>query len=152
MKRRNKIASIGLFVAALVIGFDAQPSWSHFSTLVNGYTQCDVATGFPKQVAGIAVLPDGTVLVADAYAGLFAFKPGSTCQSMTATLLSSHRYLGMAIGNDGQLYANDYESTGTKDLVIVSLATGDPVKHVLSDVHGLGMALDPVTGDLPFHT
>ena len=97
MKSRNKIASIVLFLAALVVGFDAQPGWSLFGILAPGYFQCDVATGFVSPaVAGMVVLPDGTVLVADysaAGGGLYSFKPGSTCQTSVKTKLSGHLYL-----------------------------------------------------------
>src|ERR1039457_4269038 len=44
MRSRSKIASIVLFLAALAVGFDAQPGWSLFTHLVSGYLQCDVAT------------------------------------------------------------------------------------------------------------
>lgn len=149
MKKRNKIASIVLFLAALVVGFDAQPGWGIVP--VPGYIACDVASGFgppphDTPVGGMVVLPDGTVLVAAPYAGLYSFKPGSVCLTLTATMLSTSKYLGMAIGLDGKVYANAFDPTG--NVYIVNPVTGQPTSTVLPNVFGLGMALDPLTGDL----
>jgi hypothetical protein len=146
-RKRSKIASIVLFLAALVVGFDAQPGWGIVP--VTGYIACDIATGFPggtNAVGGMVVLPDGTVLVAQLYTGIYSFKPGSGCLASTPTLLSTSLYLGMAIGNDGQVYANAFDGTG--NVYIVSPTTGLPTSTVLTGVFGLGMALDPLTGDL----
>lgn len=147
MQKRNKIASVVLFLAALVVGLDAQPGWGSFGFLKTGYTQCDVANNFPSPaVTGMVVLQDGTVLVADTTAGIYSFKPGSVCAAATKTRLSTHRYSGMAIGNDGQIYANGNDSTG--NLYIISPISGGPTSTVLTGIWGLGMALDPLTGDL----
>ena len=146
MKSRNKIASIVLFLAALAVGFDAKPGWCHFNHSLPGYIQCDVAMGF-AQVTGMVVLQDGTVLVAD-YNGLYSFRPGSTCGTSLPRLLSRYRYLGMAIGLDGQVYANDFGPLSPGNLYIVSPVTGQQISTVLTGIYGAGMALDPLTGDL----
>jgi outer membrane protein assembly factor BamB len=154
MKKRNKIASIVLFLAALAVGFDAQPGWSKFTFLANGYIQCDIASfgGPPAVVTGMVVLQDGTVLVSDISTGLYSFKPaspGSPCPPVPppATLLESiFVYYGMAVGLDGKIYANGRDG----NVYIVSPTTGLPTSTLpLSPlVYGLGMALDPLTGDL----
>jgi DNA-binding beta-propeller fold protein YncE len=155
MKKRSKTASIVLFLAALVVGFDAQSSWCAFGTLAPGYAQCDVATGFPPigtgtfmdEVFGMVVLQDGTVLVANRTTGLYSFKPGSTCLPLplTVTPLSPSQYLGMAIGLDGKVYANGVNG----NVYTVNPTTGAATLVVgLTGVYGLGMALDPLTGDL----
>ena len=153
MKKRSKIASIVLFLAALVVGFDAQPGWSVHFRPSSRLHPVRHASGFGlPSLAGMVVLQDGTVLVADDFTGLYSFKPGNTCQTSVATQLSSHRYLGMAIGLDGQVYANDYDPnpvTATGNVYRVSPVTGEPIgPPVLTGVFGLGMALDPLTGDL----
>ncbi len=145
MKKRSKTASIVLFLAALAVGLDAQPGWSAFPVLVPGYIQCDIASGFGMpSLAGMVVLQDGTVLVADDLTGLYSFKPGSTCQTLTATRLSPSLYLGMAIGLDGKVYANGRDG----NVYTVNPTTGAASVPLLTGVYGLGMALDPLAGDL----
>jgi len=63
-------------------------------------------------------------------------------------LLSRYRYLGMAIGLDGQVYANDFGPLSPGNLYIVSPVTGQQISTVLTGIYGAGMALDPLTGDL----
>ena len=60
MRKRSTIASVILCLAALVVGFDAQPGWSSFKKLNPDYEQCDIPfNGF----GGAVVLPDHTLLV-----------------------------------------------------------------------------------------
>lgn len=149
MKKRNNITSLVLFLTALAVGFCAQPGWCRFGTLNPAYTQCDVATVFGPSVGGMVVLPGGTVLVATTGSGIYLFNPGSTCSASTpaATQLSATSYyLGMALGLDGQVYANEFGGAG--NVYIISPVTGLPISTVLTGVFGLGMALDPLTGDL----
>jgi len=153
MRKRNNITSLVMFLTALVVGFCAQPGWCSFGTLNSNYTQCDVASfGGHEYVGGMVVLPSGAVLVANIGSGIYLFNQGSINQGSTcpatpvATQLSASLYLGMALGLDGQVYANAWDGTG--NVYIVNPVTGLPTSTVLRGVNGLGMALDPLTGDL----
>jgi hypothetical protein len=147
MKIRNKIASMVLFLTAVVIAFDAQPSWSAFTGLPPGYSQCDVATGFTF-VIGMVALSDGTVLVGDLDSGLYSIKPnpgqGTNCQSVSSTLLTTGLYRALAIGLDGKIYANGRNG----GLFTLNQTTWAPT--AVPGISGVmyALALDPATGDL----
>jgi hypothetical protein len=157
MKKRSKIASIVLFLAALVVGLDAQLGWCAFGTLATGYAQCD----FPSMVmgagmVGMAVLPDGRLLVATAPGVAYypALSPvGTTCPTVQPTWVNTADYvLALTVGLDGKIYA--FKQSGPYpyiyDLVTVNPNTGvvTNVGPSTNNVDGLGLTLDPLSGDL----
>lgn len=146
MKKRNKIASIVLFLAAIVVGFDAQPSWSQFGYLDPGYTQCQINFGTSLGLVGMVSLPNGSLLVGGG--GLWSVPSlpsnGTLCPTSPPTLLSNKQYVGMALGLDGKVYANKRFS----DLVTIDPTTGIETSVVLHNINGVALALDPLTGDL----
>ena len=145
MKSQKTIASIVLFLAALAVGFDAQPSWSQWVLHPpSAWKQCTITPG----AGGLVVLPDGRVLVATgsglAYFPSFPSDP-SQCPTGTPVPLNSNTYNSLTLGLDGKVYAFKYPYPF--DLVSINPNTGlDTV--ILSNLYGLGMALDPVTGDI----
>lgn len=152
MKSRNKIASIVLLLVALVVGFDARLGWSQkwqfFYPSQGDWQQCTIG----PDAAGLAVLQDGRVLVAGSAIpqGLYYYPSFPSDPSQCPgppTLLKSGSYLGLTVGLDGKVYAFAYQLSGIADLVAVNL-NGGPDTTLLKNVGGLGMALDPLTGDL----
>ena len=154
MRKRNKIASIALFLAALVVTFDAQPGWSKFKHLNPAYHQCDISF-----FAGVAVLPDHTLLGAandgTPHDGLYQVAPlspvGDDCTTQM-TKLNSNRYQTLTIGLDGRVYSFKLNSDQTHDLVVVNLSGGDDTILIKDNAQNnndpLGVALDPISGDL----
>ena len=150
MRSRSKIASIVLFLAALAVGFNAQPGWGSFNFLRPGYTQCD----FPDTgMLGMVVLPDGRVLVATA-PGLAYFprlsSAGTACPTAPPTVLNTAYVYSLTIGANGKVYAFRYDQVTTKRaFVTVDPSTGNiSVVGGFTDTDGLGLTLDPLTGDL----
>jgi hypothetical protein len=161
MKRRSKIASIVLFLAPLVVALDAQLGWSAFGVLDHlNYAQCDIILS--KNVSplfgpvGMVLLPDGRFLVGGSFSatfGIYILPPLPTdgsCPTTPPTPLttSGHSYGGMALGLDGKVYANSFYN-GTGDLVTIDPNTGHETV-VYAGTQGIGLALDPLTGDLYF--
>jgi hypothetical protein len=152
MKKRNKIASIVLFLAALAVGFDAQPSWCGWSYLYPPYNMSQCTITLPYSPTGLVVLPDHRVLVATA-GGLYYYTsfPSDPTQCPGPGdgpfVLNPSFYLSLTMGLDGKVYALLYH--GTTDLVTVNVYNGSflVVPGGLG-INGYGMALDPLTGDL----
>lgn len=157
MKKTNKLASIVLFLAALVVAFDARPGWSQWTPPLNGpYAQCKIDTG-SQNAGGLVVLPDGRVLVSTFTQGLsyFSSLPSdpTQCPNGPPTSLNSSSYISLTIGLDGKVYAlkGGFPPPFPThiDLVTVNGYSGGeaPVGN-LQSIDGLGMTLDPITGDL----
>jgi hypothetical protein len=152
MKKRNKIASIVLFLAALAVGFDAQPSWCGWSYLYPPYNMSQCTITLPYSPTGLVVLPDHRVLVATA-GGLYYYTsfPSDPTQCPGPGdgpfVLNPNFYLSLTMGLDGKVYA--LLDHGTTDLVTVNVYNGSylVVPGGLG-INGYGMALDPLTGDL----
>jgi hypothetical protein len=165
MNRRDKIANIFLFLVALIIGLDAQLGWSEFQVLDHlNYAQCDIilsknTTPYFGPI-GMVLLPDGRFLVGGSFSSSFgiyvlpALPADGTCPTIPPTPLTTngHSYGGMALGLDGKVYANSFHG-GTGDLVTIDPNNGNetlvcPIK--CKGTQGIGLALDPLTGDLYF--
>lgn len=150
MKKRNKIATIVLFLAAIAVGFDAQPGWSQFGYLDPGYTQCPINFGTSLVLVGMVSLPDGSLLVGAEGGGLWSVPPlpsnGTLCPTSPPRLLSNNHYAGMALGLDGKVYAN--KCCPNTALVTIDPSTGNETSIVLPSINGLALALDPLQGDL----
>ena len=154
MEKRNRIASIVLFLAAIVVGFDAQPGWCHWSYLYPAYymSQCPIDLSSYGGPEGLVVLPDGRVLVATGN-GLYYFRsfPSDPTQCPGPGdgpfPLNNVPLLSLTMGLDGKVYALRGTAPFATDLVTVNGYDGTVVT-VLAGVNGRGMALDPLTGDL----
>ena len=153
MKKRNKIASIVLFLAAFVVAFDAQPGWCGWNILYPPYNMRQCPITLPYSPTGLVVLPDHRVLVATA-GGLYYYTsfPSDPTQCPGPGdgpfFLNLSFYLSLTMGLDGKVYALLYHGT-TTDLVTVNVYNGSflVVPGGLG-INGYGMALDPLTGDL----
>ncbi len=148
MKMRNKIATIVLFLAALVVGLDAQPGWSQWTPPNPPYAQCTINTS----ADGLAVLPDGRVLVATptglAYFSSFPSNP-SQCPTSTPVPIPglAKQYRSLTIGLDGKVYGFRYNPDSSIDFVSINPSAGTD-KTLILNMYGLGMTLDPIAGDL----
>jgi hypothetical protein len=145
MKKRDKVASIILFLATLAVGFDAQPGWSQWLLHPpSAWKQCTIKPG----AFGMAVLPDGRVLVATgtglAYFPSFPADP-SQCPTGSPIPLNSTNYNSLTIGLDGKVYA--FKFPYPFDFVSIDPNTGKDTV-IITYANGLGMALDPLTGDI----
>ena len=143
MKKRNKIASVVLFLAALAVGFDAQPGWSAWNPSPD-WDQCTIG----PDALGLVVLPNRNVLVAQysPSVGLYyypqPFPAPPACPTSPPTFLKSGLYNSLTIGLDGNIYGF-LTTPGHTALVKVNLSGLDTV--VLPgnpNVPGLGMTLE----------
>jgi hypothetical protein len=114
----------------------------------NGYTATNYSTGYPNSglpngVGPIGVVFDasGVLYVTDnSNGGLYLVPPGGGA----ATLLQTNHLFGLTESNSGRLYADDLSG----NVVELNKATGMVIRTLINVSSALGIATDPLSGDL----
>lgn len=125
---------------------------SDLPTAAPGWQVSDFATGFYNNTSlgpmGIVADAFDNLYVGDAPNGLL-YKFGSQGGTADANLLSptsiGYWPLGLSFGKDGELYA---VLNGDSEVVQVDPSTGNVIRVVADVADPLGIATDPVSGDL----
>jgi len=147
-----------MFGVLLVVGFvctAGQSGWSTSNfTFASGVfplqAGCDVATFPSSSPEGMVVLPNGQVLVAAYGDAIYTFTMPSSVKNCpatppAATKLGPAHLRGMATDMNGVIYGNDLN--GYVNTLNPNTGVATPVPG-LPKVNGLGMALDPRSGDI----
>ncbi|HEY2409605.1 MAG TPA: hypothetical protein VGI10_26555 [Polyangiaceae bacterium] len=134
----------------------------------NGFTQCDVAAlpgGTPLAdtgILGIATLPDGTVRTGMNGGGLWSYTSPSSCPASPLTMTNldptsantappNGPVLDLLVNLQNQLFATRAYSQVARINPANGATIGSPIPSPNTGGLGaLGLALDPVTGDLFF--
>ena len=149
------IRVVGLFlIGAAALFWPGAPAASAYSTAA-GYAATAYVTGLPEVVAdswgpiGIAFDQSDNLYVSDAQdANIYRFQPGGGTADSNTRLTSSPIYggiAGLAFSRSGALYAA-LHSAG--EIVQIDPDTGSVLRTVAEVPCPLGLAVDPVSGDL----
>ena len=147
MMSRCIVALVGLVMLTAQTGQCSVNFQFPTGGILNG---CDVAMFPTASPEGMVDLGNGRVLVALYSDGIYTFTmPSSlqTCPSSppAATRLSGYHVRGMAMAFDGTIYGND--NSGYIGIINPNTGVETQIKS-LGVIAGLGMVLDPVTGNI----
>jgi hypothetical protein len=156
VRRRSK--AVGLLATVVMLGaLMAAPATAGAAGIASpGFAVSDFATGFPTEnrfgPMGLAFDSHGTLFAVDNTDGnLYKFSPAGGLAggpNLVSTSPITGYLIGLAFDKAGDLFVARQEVEGGGDVAQLNPATGAVIRIVVSGLEPLGLATDPVSGDL----